>query len=288
MEIGQIPVRVVGPGSQPESEDGQSLSYIDMPGDMWTYQPPTIPEPADVADLVGAHEAMSWLQNALQRYQDNEAPQFADLTALDDKERDLVNQILGEGEVAIQTAGTTLARTQEAVLAGVWRTLYYDDAERIILDLLEVADAPHVVRLPAAGTRQINTQPGAIPDGVINALPILVELESHRKEYESTKTPHAINLTLLPLTDADLVFLDEELGRGPVDTLSRAYGKCQVISTQVPNVWWIRFYNSMGTLILNTLEVIDVPAVICAAPEDLQDSATRLAGLLTPYWPEVA
>lgn len=288
MDIGQIPVRVVGPGSQPESEDGQSLSYIDMPGDMWTYQPPTIPEPADVADLVGAREAMSWLQNALNSYQEAAAPQFADLTALDDKERELVNQILGEGEVAIQTAGAAPARTQEAVLAGVWRTLYHDDADRITLDLLEVADAPHVARLPAAGTRRINTRPEDVPDGVINALSILVELESHCDEYESTETPHAINLTLLPLTDADLVFLDEQLGRGPVDTLSRAYGKCQVISTQVPNVWWIRFYNSMGTLILNTLEVIDVPAVICAAPEDLQDSATRLEGLLTPYWPEVA
>lgn len=290
MDIGQIPVRVVGPGSQPETEDGQSLSYIDMPGDMWTYQPPTMPEPADVADLVGAREAMYWLQNALQSHQDDAMSQFADLTALDDKERDLVNQILGEGEVAIQTSGAARARTQEAVLAGVWRTLYYDDADRIILDLLEVADAPHVARLPAAGTRDINinTQPGDVPEGVINALSILVELESHRAGFDSTRAPHAINLTLLPLTDADQVFLDEQLGRGPVDTLSRAYGKCQVISTQVPNVWWVRFYNSMGTLILNTLEVIDVPAVICAAPEDLQDSATRLAGLLTPYWPEVA
>jgi hydrogenase-1 operon protein HyaF len=286
MDIGQIPVRVIGPGSQTESDDGQALSYIDMPADMWTYQQPAMPDPAAVNDLTGAREAMRWLQGALRAHNDTAAPQFADLTALDDKERDLVNQILGEGEVAITSTGTTPARTQEAVLAGVWRTLYYDGAENVILDLLEVADAPHVVRLPAADARTINPQPEHVPADVINALPILVELAAYAGDYASTQTPQAINLTLLPLTEADLVFLDEQLGRGPVDTLSRAYGKCQVISTLVPNVWWIRFYNSMGTLILNTLEVTDVPAVICAAPEDLQDSATRLAGLLTPYWPD--
>lgn len=288
MDIGQIPVRVIGPGSQPENDDGQSLSYIDMPGDMWTYQQPTIPDPAAVNDLTGAREAMHWLQGALQTYNETAAPQFADLTALDDKERDLVNQILGEGEVAVTSSGANPARTQEATLAGVWRSLYYDAADKIILDLLEVADAPHVARRPVTAARSIDPQPDNVPDGVINALPILVELAAYCSDYESTRTPQAINLTLLPLTEADLVFLDEQLGRGPVDTLSRAYGKCQVISTLVPNVWWVRFYNSMGSLILTTLEVIDVPAVICAAPEDLRDSAARLEGLLTPYWPDAA
>ena len=288
MDISQIPVRVIGPGSQSDPEDGQTLSYIDMPGDMWTYQPPSMPEPAAVIDLVGAREAMLWLHGALQRYNDNSMPQFADLTALDDKERDLVNQILGEGEVAIKTTGAAPARTQESVLAGVWRTMYFDNDDNVILDLLEVADAPHVTRLPGADSQEINPNPDDLPDDVINALPILVELASYCSDYESTRTPKSINLTLLPLTEADLVFLDEQLGRGAVDSLSRAYGKCQVISTLVPNVWWIRFYNSMGSLILSTLDVDDVPAVICAAPEDLLDSATRLEGLLTPYWPDVA
>lgn len=288
MDISQIPVRVIGPGSQPDEEDGQSLTYIDMPGDMSRYSPPSIPEPDAVAGLVGAREAMLWLRVALQRYITTAQPQFADLTALDDKERELVNQILGEGEVAIKTTGANLARTQESVLAGVWRTMYFDDADSVILDLLEVADAPHVTRGEIAQSHGIDVQPDGLPEGVINALPILVELESYCSDYTATRQPQSINLTLLPLTEADLVFLDEQLGRGPVDSLSRAYGKCQVISTLVPNVWWVRFYNSMGSLILSTLEVIDVPAVICAAPEDLQDSATRLDGLITPYWPDEA
>lgn len=286
MDIRSIPVRVIGPGSQPDEEDGQVLSYINMPSDMWSYQPPTLPEPDAVQNLAAAREAMHWLQQALAKYPESASPQLADLTALDDENRALVNQILGEGEVAISFNGELRARTQEAVLAGVWRTLYLDESDRVVADILEVADAPHVVRVAAAEQQPVDPQLDEVRADLMNAMSILVELRSYCEDYAVTGNPHVINLTLLPLSDADLVFLDERLGRGPVDTLSRAYGKCQVISTRVSNVWWVRFYNSMNTLILNTLEVIDVPAVICAAPEDLQDSAQRLAGLLTPYWPD--
>jgi hydrogenase-1 operon protein HyaF len=122
----------------------------------------------------------------------------------------------------------------------------------------------------------------------MNALPILAELESRCELYRRERTPHTINLTLLPLSDADVAFLDGRLGRGPVAMLSRAYGRCQIISTQVADVWWVRYYNAMSTLILNTLEVVDVPQVACAAPEDLTDSRERLEEILAPYWCDVA
>ena len=91
------------------------------------------------------------------------------------------------------------------------------------------------------------------------------------------------SLKLPPLSEEEVEFIDERLGRGAVDILSRAYGKCQIISTKTRNVWWVRYYNSMNTLILNTLEVVAVPEVVCAAPEDLADSATRLDEILAPY-----
>lgn len=289
MDIKNIPVRVIGPGSQQDADDGEVLSYIDMPSDMWTYQPPSMPEPEHVKGLAGAQESMLWLQQALANYAAIAEPQLANLSALDDANRELVNQILGEGEVSITYNGAVQARTQEAVLAGVWRTVYLDQDDRTAADILEVADVPHVVRMPDGRQRPIDVSIDDVPAGVMNALPILVELQSHCADYAENGIRHEINLTLLPLSDADLEFLDQRLGRGPVDTLSRAYGKCQVISTLTPDVWWIRFYNSMGTLILSTLEIVDVPAILCAAPEDLSDSALRLADILTPYWPaEVA
>ncbi|HHL45449.1 MAG TPA: hypothetical protein ENJ24_02635, partial [Gammaproteobacteria bacterium] len=47
-----------------------------------------------------------------------------------------------------------------------------------------------------------------------------------------------------------------------------------------PGIWWVRYTNAMGRLILNTLEVTDIPAVLCAAAEDLEDSRRRLPDLL--------
>lgn len=288
MDIKKIPVSVIGPGSQPVSDDGQGLSYIDMPSDMATFEEPHIPEPDAVKGLVGAREAMLWLRQALADYEPGAEAELANLTALDDEDRELVNQILGEGEVSISYNGAIRARSQESVLAGVWRTLYLNDDDTVCYDILEVADVPHTVRMPDGRDRPIDADSKDIPAELNNALAILVELSARYPAFEKAGEPHTINLTLLPLSEEELAFIDERLGRGPVDTLSRAYGKCQVSSTLTPHVWWVRFFNSMGTLILNTIELTDVPEAIRAAPEDLGDSAKRLGDILTPYWSDVA
>ncbi|MCP4301569.1 MAG: hydrogenase expression/formation protein, partial [Gammaproteobacteria bacterium] len=95
MDIKKIPVNVMGSGSQPAGEDGQVLSYIDMPGGMATFQEPQIPEPEAVNGLTGAREAMLWLRQALAEYSAETGPMLANLSALDDENRELVNQILG-------------------------------------------------------------------------------------------------------------------------------------------------------------------------------------------------
>lgn len=288
MDIKKIPVNIIGPGSQTNGADSQAVSYIDMPDDMATYEEPDVPEPEAVQGLVGAREAMKWLRQALESAGDREKSSLANLNGLDAENRELVNQILGEGEVSINFNGAFRARSQEAVLAGVWRTLYLDQDGEVIYDILEVADVPHTVRMPDGRDRPTFADLQGVPAERNNALAILVELDSACAAYAANQTPHSINLTLLPLSEPDLEFIDARLGRGPVDTLSRAYGKCQVSSTLTPNVWWVRYYNSMGTLILNTLEVVEVPEAIRAAPEDLSDSAARLEDILTPYWPDVA
>ena len=285
MSINEIPVHVVGPGSQPQEE--QKLSYIDMPGQMEQYSAPYVPDLDAVQRLDGARAAMQWLRQALADYRCGSEPMIADLSALDEESRELVNQILGEGEVSVTFTGGSTARTQESVLAGIWRTLYFDDEGRVGCDLLEVADAPHTVRAASTDGRPIDTSAPEEAAEIPNALPILVELESQLANFREGGSPHSINLSLLPLSEPELEFLDARLGRGSVDILSRAYGKCQVISTLTPNVWWVRYYNAISTLILNSLEVVAIPQVVCAAPEDLRDSAKRLNNILAPYWSEV-
>jgi hydrogenase-1 operon protein HyaF len=53
-----------------------------------------------------------------------------------------------------------------------------------------------------------------------------------------------------------------------------------VSSTSARDVWRVQYFNSMQTLILNTLEVVDIPEVALAAPDDLVDSRERLGELV--------
>ena len=288
MNVNDIPVKVIGPGSQPDSDNGDKLAYMSMPSDMAKYVRPAAPDPEDVLRFSGARSAMDWLRQALSEHGGGQDSNIANLAALDPESRDIVNQVLGEGEVSITYAGNHRARTQESVLAGVWRTFFFDEQDQLLADIIEVADVPRLVRSNEGRHRPIDTGSDKVPENVMNALPILVELESQLENFIADGSSNSINLTLLPLSEADVEFLDQRLGRGPVDILSRAYGKCQVISTQTPNVWWVRYYNSMNTLILNTLDIVEVPAVVAAAPEDLADSRVRLDEILSPYWPDVA
>ena len=47
-----------------------------------------------------------------------------------------------------------------------------------------------------------------------------------------------------------------------------------------PNIWRVRFFNAMDTLILDTFEATVTPEAALAAPEDLADSAERILDVL--------
>jgi len=87
----------------------------------------------------------------------------------------------------------------------------------------------------------------------------------------------------LPCTDEDMEYLVATLGSGPAVILSRGYGNCRITSTGTRNIWWVQYFNSQDTLILNSLEVSQVPEVACAASEDIEDSKNRLDEILEVY-----
>jgi hydrogenase-1 operon protein HyaF len=67
---------------------------------------------------------------------------------------------------------------------------------------------------------------------------------------------------------------------GPVRILSRGFGNCRITSTGLRHLWRVQYFNSMQTLILNTMEVVRVPEVALAAGEDLAESRARLIDLV--------
>ena len=62
--------------------------------------------------------------------------------------------------------------------------------------------------------------------------------------------------------------------------LSRGYGNCRIVNTRAAGIWRVTYFNSQDMIILDTLEVGSVPEVACAAQQDLEDSAERLAEVL--------
>ena len=286
MTMDSIPVSFTGPGSQPLEEDAAPLDFIALPKEMDSYRAPDMPEPEQVQHLQGAKAVTDWLRQALAAYRVGGEPWIADISTLDAANRELVNQILGEGEVSLKYNEGVTVKMQESVLAGIWRTFYLDEAGGIVRDLIEVCDVPVLAhRRPQAVAELARQEAG---EDIMNALPILTELQEQVGRWQPGDLAHVINLTLLPLSKGDVHFLGETLGTGPVETLSRGYGDCKISSTAYPGIWWVRYTNSMGTLILNTLEITDIPAVACAAQDDLDDSRRRFSELLEPYWTELA
>ena len=114
----------------------------------------------------------------------------------------------------------------------------------------------------------------------MNSPALLTEIADRMRQRQPGKPPHVINLTLFPLTPDDHRVLEQALPVGPVAILSRGFGSCRISSTLAQDVWRVQYFNTMNTLILNTLEVVDAPEVALAAVEDLVDSRERLAELV--------
>jgi hydrogenase-1 operon protein HyaF len=270
-----IPVVALGPGSQQEDE---TLDYLPMPHDMRTFRTPILPEPEEVREQ---GEARAWLGRLLdlaRKWRPGMGALSLDMSGLAEADRKLIDQVLGEGEVSAQVAGEsgTLA-IQESVFAGVWRLRGRDLEGNPFADRVEVGDVPAAVGL-AARAGQAAPKPRPTTPGIINAPALLAEVAERVTGHAAE--PHIINLSLLPFGPEDAAWLDQCLGRGRVTLLSRGYGNCRITATGVARVWWVQYFNSQDALILNTLEIVDVPEVARAAPEDLEDSAERLAEVL--------
>jgi len=191
--------------------------------------------------------------------------QAATYDHLDSAGQVVLRDVMGEGEVAIVIDTPKRVEIQESVFTGVWRVMR-DGHEHI-----EIGAVPDAV-LMVPQTPMV--KPPLPPVGVVNAPAILTEILDHVENPQGDS--HVINLTLLPHTPQDLDYMDLVLGHGGVTILSRGYGNCRIDRCAHPHVWRVRYYNSQDILILDTIEITDIPDVACAAPEDIQDSAVRL------------
>jgi hydrogenase-1 operon protein HyaF len=279
MKTMPIPIRVIGPGSQPEDDAVQCLG---MSRDVDRFAMPHVPERADPHALAEAAETLEEFYEALEAWDPalgRNGPRLY-LRGASPAALAIVNQVLGEGEVSIRIEGARRARIQESVFAGVWRAFELDADDRLRDDWVEAASLPAIAVDAALAAAAPVPALVEVPDGAMNSPALLAEIRACVEERKRGDPAHVLNLTLFPLTAEDHVVLERALPVGPVAIMSRGFGNCRVTSTLARNVWRVQYFNAMNTLILNTLEIVEAPEVAIAADCDLADSRERFAELI--------
>jgi hydrogenase-1 operon protein HyaF len=276
-----IPVRAAtdafGPGSQANDE---GFSYMPFPLEVQTFSMPQVPHDADASSLGAARRLLA---RFVEQMTDGGRPRV-ELSALPADVLRVLNDSLGEGEVSVRIAtrngdGAEI-RIQETMFAGVWREMHLGPDGGVQHDWLLACPVPPVAleRAQRAATTHLATL--ETPRGAMNSPALLTEIREQVLRFRPGQPPHVINLTLLPLTPEDHGVLEQAAPVGPVAILSRGFGNCRITSTGLRNLWRVQYFNSMQTLILNTLEVVEVPEVALAAADDLADSRERMRELL--------
>ena len=272
-----LPIRMVGPGSQVEEEE---MQYLDMPRDMRTFEMPRVPETGDTQALVAARDLLADILSRMNRWTPSSGNLRFDLRGVAPQALAVTNEMLGDGEVSIQVSGARRLRIQESVFTGVWRAVELDGDGSLINDWIEAGALPEVAVDAARAGSRAELPLVEIPTGAMNSPALLHELRAQIETRRPGDPAHVINLTLFPLTPEDHQVLERALPVGSVAIMSRGFGNCRITSTTARNIWRVQYFNSMNTLILNTIEVVDVPEVALAADEDLADTRVRLAELI--------
>lgn len=198
--------------------------------------------------------------------------QVIGLDALNDAERKLLGEVLGEGEVkaVLRRLDGGEDRVQESVMPGLWRILA-DGVES-----LEICEVPVILRQVMASQPLGMEIPAEMPEGAMNVGSVLLELNAACADYEDHGAEREVNLTLLPMTPVDMEVLDRVIGVGPISIVSLGYGNCRVDACAHRHLWTVRYYNTEDKQILNAVQVGDLPVAVRATLEDMADGAERL------------
>jgi hydrogenase-1 operon protein HyaF len=273
-----IPIPIRALAVEPE----EAIDFMPMPREMSTFEMPRLPEPGADSDVAGARDLLQAFVHHMRRWLDagGEAPAL-ELAGVPAPTLRVLNETLGEGEVSVRVDAAHEIRIQESVFCGVWREQHFAAGGALLHDLLRAAPMPPVVGTIARERAAPCLRGLALPAGAMNVPALVTELADAIARSAAGAAPvHVINLSLLPLSPADREHIDRLLDGGAVVILSRGFGNCRIGSTAARNVWRVQYFNNMNTLILDTLEVVDMPEVALAAREDLLESLQRLDDLV--------
>ncbi len=254
--------------------------YLPLPKTVAVYIPPVLPD--DPALRAAGAGWLPRIAAALDAYRVGGPGQILNLADITPDERRFLNEVLRPGEVSALAMGEPLLQIEETIFTGLWRIRSEANAAEPV-DMLEVADIPTILRTRAKAGPLPLPSLETIPENIVNAPHILAELIARSAEFEASGQSHMINLDLVPMSDDELSWLVKTLGEGPVVIISGGYGSCRIRSTNLAGTWWVQYSNASDALILNSLEITSIPAVACAAADDIADSADRLRSVGSVY-----
>ena len=229
---------LLGPGTQPD-DDSFSMNPLPL-----TCQVNSDPSMASLENCPHSPAVMALLADVRQQLRRRiPAKQDVlgwDLSALNADDLTFLNTLLGEGEVSvrIQHADGRACEIQESIFCGIWRVRCQNDNGQWE-EHLEAGSAPRALWLAAT----FNTLPddSLLPppvDGLMNGLTLAQELLAHVRD--PALQPHSINLTQLPISDADRLFLARLCGEGHIQIRTIGYGESQIDATALRHVWHVR------------------------------------------------
>ena len=275
--MGPITIPIRSLAAEPED----SIVYMPMPREMVTFEMPQVPEPGPSSDVAGARDVLVRFLGAFDAWlaSGGEMP-VLELKDLPLESLRVLNETLGEGEVAVTADADHEIRIQETVFTGVWREQHFDGEGRLLHDGLLGAPVPPIVGRLARERAVPRLRDIELPAGAMNVPALIHELQEAIDRCGPGTPAHVVNLTLLPLSPEDTMHIDRVLDGGSVVILSRGFGNCRISSTAARHVWRVQYFNNMQTLILNTVEVVAMPEAAVAAAEDLAETRARLAELV--------
>jgi hydrogenase-1 operon protein HyaF len=241
--------------------------------------------PVDVLEataLVAARDELARFACALRRWTPSLEPHgpTLDVSRAAPSVLEVVDRMLGGGDVDIAVSGARRMRAHETICTGIWRVRELDDAGDTLADRFEAGVLPRAV-LDRARAAAIESVPSVVAArDAANARTLLAEIAARQRVSRTTGVAHVVNLTLFPLDGDDHALLDRMLPDGPVAIVARAFGHCRVTSTLARDVWRVRYFNDSHATILDTIEVIDVPDVVVASAADVDDGRQRLTELV--------
>lgn len=310
-----IPVKtILSSGGYASKITGRKPKLFKLPVANGTFLYPEAPYLRDKNGIKDGLLLLKDIHHALVMFNEESKYNQFELSALNTLSREFIDEIFEKGHikatVQLNSGDIDHIEVHQSIMAGVWRIKHLNHLGKIGADYLEIATFPSAIlsKCRALKNKQpddksINTSLDTSPEEpareqLTSRLPLdallqdsnsfdkhalIAELNLRGEQFSATDEPFVINLSASCIDEDMLTALEAQLDIDEVTMLSTTYGNCMINATSAINTWWVKYFDADDRVILNTLEVVDIPSIAKASYQDIALSGLKLKSLLAHY-----